>query len=62
MQVAAFVLGLLVGSFLNATAWRLQSRRTTAVTTAPGRGGVAGERPDAGAGPSMWFGRSACPG
>ena len=45
-EVVAFVFGLLVGSFLNATVWRVRGRR------APSTAGVGG---------SIWFDRSACP-
>ena len=48
-EAAVFATGLLVGSFLNATAWRLRSRRTASMAAA--------------AGPAwIWVGRSACPG
>ncbi len=59
-EVVVFVVGLLMGSFLNATAWRVRSRRTaTARTRGPG-----GDEPStsiAGREGSIWLGRSACP-
>lgn len=59
-EVAAFAAGLLMGSFLNATAWRVRARRTTAMMIAPG--GAADDRssPVAARRGSIWLSRSAC--
>lgn len=60
-EVAAFVVGLLLGSFLNATALRVQSRRTASTAATARRPGGAGRAPEAAFGGSVWFSRSACP-
>ncbi len=59
-EVTVFVLGLLVGSFANATAWRVQSRRAASMATRPSSGGEAGWPGDVAERGSIWRGRSAC--
>ena len=59
-EVVAFLVGLLMGSFLNASAWRLRSRRTTAMVPTSGRAGAKRSAPITGGGSSIWLGRAAC--